>query len=146
VADNDATGIDLLSAGNDFNWIEGNFVAGNGRPPVPMQFAQNNGIAIDGSRNVVLGNTVVANTEDGVLIGEPAFGAHADETLVKRNHAARNGDDGVDVNDPGNTLAANTADDNGDLGIEAVAGVIDGGGNRASGNGNPLQCLNVFCR
>jgi hypothetical protein len=33
-----------------------------------------------------------------------------------------------------------------DLGIEAVAGVLDGGGNRALGNGNPLQCLKVVCR
>jgi hypothetical protein len=35
---------------------------------------------------------------------------------------------------------------NADLGIEAVPGVIDGGGNKASGNGNPLQCSNVFCK
>jgi hypothetical protein len=35
--------------------------------------------------------------------------------------------------------------DNGDLGIEAVLGVIDGGGNRAHANGNPLQCVGVIC-
>jgi hypothetical protein len=35
--------------------------------------------------------------------------------------------------------------DNADLGIEAVEGVIDGGRNRASGNGDPLQCLNDDC-
>jgi hypothetical protein len=34
---------------------------------------------------------------------------------------------------------------NADLGIEAVPGVIDGGGNKAGGNRNPLQCSNVFC-
>src|SRR5207253_2284237 len=32
-----------------------------------------------------------------------------------------------------------------DFGIVAVLGVTDGGGNLANGNGNPLQCLNVFC-
>ena len=32
------------------------------------------------------------------------------------------------------------------LGIEAVFGVTDGGGNRAHGNGNPSQCTNVACR
>jgi hypothetical protein len=42
-------------------------------------------------------------------------------------------------------LTKNTANDNGDLGIEAVSGVIYGGENTASGNGNPLQCLNVVC-
>lgn len=35
---------------------------------------------------------------------------------------------------------------NGDFGIDAVAGVTDGGGNFAVGNGNPLQCNNVLCR
>jgi hypothetical protein len=39
----------------------------------------------------------------------------------------------------------NHADDNGDFGIDAVSGVVDLGGNTASGNGNPLQCRNVFC-
>jgi hypothetical protein len=33
-----------------------------------------------------------------------------------------------------------------DLGIAAVPGVTDGGRNRARGNGNPAQCLNVACR
>ena len=43
-------------------------------------------------------------------------------------------------------LVANRARWNFDLGIEAIAGVLDGGGNRAFGNGNPLQCENIFCR
>jgi len=34
----------------------------------------------------------------------------------------------------------------GEVGIEAVPGVTDGGGNRAHGNGNAAQCLNVACR
>jgi hypothetical protein len=43
------------------------------------------------------------------------------------------------------TLTRNRAFRNHDLGIEAVPGVTDGGGNKAAGNGNPLQCTNVFC-
>ncbi len=43
-------------------------------------------------------------------------------------------------------LVANRASSNFDLGIEAIAGVLDGGGNRAFGNGDPLQCMNVACR
>ena len=46
----------------------------------------------------------------------------------------------------GTTLVRNTANRNHDLGIEAVAGVIDGGGNKAQGNGNPAQCTNVACK
>jgi len=42
-------------------------------------------------------------------------------------------------------LDGNVANNNGGFGIVAVPGVIDGGGNRAAGNGNPLQCTNVFC-
>jgi hypothetical protein len=58
----------------------------------------------------------------------------------------KNGDDGIDVENPWTTLFANSAFRNVDLGIEAVVGVVDGGGNRAAGNGNQLQCMNVFCR
>ena len=42
-------------------------------------------------------------------------------------------------------VSANTASTNGDFGIDAAAGVTDLGGNTGSGNGNPLQCRNVFC-
>ena len=41
------------------------------------------------------------------------------------------------------TLTGNRADRNADLGIEAVEGVVDGGGNRARHNGDPRQCLSV---
>jgi hypothetical protein len=44
------------------------------------------------------------------------------------------------------TVEKNRADDNRDLGIEAEAGAVDGGGNKASGNGNPAQCVNVACK
>jgi parallel beta-helix repeat protein len=53
--------------------------------------------------------------------------------------------DGIDVDATGTTIRDNVADGNGDLGIEAVAGVVDGGGNRARGNGNPAQCTGVVC-
>jgi parallel beta-helix repeat protein len=54
-------------------------------------------------------------------------------------------DDGIDVHGTGTRLRDNRADGNGDFGIDAVAGVTDLGGNTATGNGNPLQCRNVFC-
>ena len=56
----------------------------------------------------------------------------------------RSGDDGIDVENASTTLVANRANENGDLGIEAVPGV-QAHGNHAFGNGNPLQCLNVKC-
>jgi hypothetical protein len=42
-------------------------------------------------------------------------------------------------------LVGNRADSNSDYGIDAVAGVTDGGGNIASGNGSSQQCRNVVC-
>jgi hypothetical protein len=42
-------------------------------------------------------------------------------------------------------LTRNSAFHNRDLGFEAVAGTIDGGGNRAHGNGNPAECTGLAC-
>jgi hypothetical protein len=50
----------------------------------------------------------------------------------------------MDVRDLTALIVGNTAFGNGDYGIEAVRGAR-GGGNRASGNGNPEQCLNIAC-
>jgi hypothetical protein len=78
---------------------------------------------------------------DGIAVESAAT-----HTLVRGNAVTGARDDGIDVDAVGTFIRANTTTDNGDLGIEAVAGAIDGGGNRASGNGNPLQCLNVVCQ
>jgi hypothetical protein len=82
-----------------------------------------------------------ANRRVNVIVGRES----RRERLRRRRyepveHAAR-----LDVEEPSTTLAGNRAFGNADLGIEAVAGVIDGGGNRAWDIGNPLQCLNVDC-
>jgi parallel beta-helix repeat protein len=88
----------------------------------------------------VRGNLVVGTTVDGILVEPTATGS-----LVERNVALRAGDDGIDVDSPTTTLTRNRAHRNGDLGIEAVAGVIDGGGNVAAANGDPAQCTGVAC-
>ncbi|TML07931.1 MAG: hypothetical protein E6G41_03515 [Actinobacteria bacterium] len=66
-------------------------------------------------------------------------------TTLERNTANQNDADGIHVLSRFTTVIRNTADSNALLGIEAVSGITDGGGNRAFGNGNPLQCTNVFC-
>jgi hypothetical protein len=60
-------------------------------------------------------------------------------------------DDGLTVFAPqafspadGATVMSNVANRNADLGIEA-AGVVDGGGNHAARNGDPLECEGVDC-
>jgi hypothetical protein len=126
-----------------------------------------NGISIRGDRNRIRGNDVQAGfafldvSAIEILSGDAnrivrnraregaddiAVRSGATATLIRGNVVVDAMDDGIDADAPGTVIRANTANRNGDLGIEAVEGVIDGGGNRASGNGNPLQCLNVVCR
>jgi parallel beta-helix repeat protein len=100
-----------------------------------------------GANNEVVGNEafgawtyIETDVQDGIRIGPFTSG-----TLVENNFVHDNDDDGIDVRGAGTRLKDNRAHDNGDFGIDAVAGVTDGGGNTASGNGNPLQCRNVFC-
>jgi len=65
--------------------------------------------------------------------------------VLKRNIAKENGEDGFDIEERTAKLTGNRAVRNHDLGIEAVRGVINGGGNEASGNGDPRQCTNIVC-
>ncbi len=86
-------------------------------------------------------NRVLGSNLDGIHVGGESL-----RNLVEGNLTYQNGDDGIEVEESDNEITRNTANENGDLGIEALPNVGDGGGNRASGNGNPLQCLNVECR
>src|SRR5262245_27563196 len=123
-----------------------NVVRGNGAAP---DFSDGNvctGIALfDADQNTVAGNTA-ANNRSGP--GQPSDGIFVDAassgTVVKENVATLNTDDGIDVNSAGTRIVRNAANSNDDLGIEAVQGVT-ASGNTATGNGNPVQCVNVAC-
>jgi parallel beta-helix repeat protein len=98
---------------------------------------------VSGSGNVVAHNNasgILGLAQDGIFVA-----AQTADTNLRQNVTNDNADDGIDVESAATRLIGNTANDNGDLGIEAVPGVT-GRGNTASGNGNPLQCLNVVCR
>jgi Periplasmic copper-binding protein (NosD) len=93
-------------------------------------------------KNVVMGAYAGGTREcDGIFVAAGVTG-----TQLINNLTVNSADDGIDVEAPGTLIERNRANDNGDLGIEAVAGVIDGGGNKASGNGNPAQCTGVTCQ
>jgi nitrous oxidase accessory protein NosD len=98
--------------------------------------------------NVIRDNTVVGG-DLGIAIG-PEAGGVVLNTVVDANRVTGASDDGIQLVGPSTGLetsvvSRNVAVHNGDFGIEAVPGTRDGGGNRAAGNGNPLQCLNVAC-
>ena len=93
-----------------------------------------------GGHNVVRRNQVRGTGFDGFLVTQKD-----DHSVLKHNVAKGAGDDGFDVESSSTTLAGNLAVRNVDLGIAAVPGVIDGGGNIARHNGNPLQCTHVSC-
>ena len=127
-------------------------------------------IAIEGGRgNLVARNVVVDARRAGIRLGlpQPPFGGDHndvrrnvvkqsggdgflvakkdDHSTLTRNVAKRAGGDGFDVESRSTKLAKNRATNNRDLGIEAVEGVSDGGGNRAGGNGDRRQCVHVKC-
>jgi large repetitive protein len=95
---------------------------------------------LGGAHNLVRRNRVLDSRVDGFLVN-----AKDDHSILKHNIAKGAGDDGFDVESHSAKLTSNRAVRNGDLGIEAVQGVIDGGGNVARHNGDPRQCTNIVC-
>jgi parallel beta-helix repeat protein len=93
-----------------------------------------------GDDNVVRENLVKRSGGDGFLVPK-----ENDSNVLTRNVARRSGQDGFDIESDSTTLTRNRGVRNFDLGIEAVTGVIDGGENRAFGNGDARQCVNVKC-
>jgi parallel beta-helix repeat protein len=159
---------DGIVVSGDGNTVLGNRLAGPLDCPGECGF----GISVEGGTgNVVERNTVLGYHQAGVRAaafeefgGPPTVGtiirrnlvrgpavdgllveATASDTLLERNVAIGAGDDGIDVDNAAATATRNLAFRNGDLGIEAVPGVTDGGGNHAAANGNPAECTNVAC-
>ena len=120
-----------VNISSDGNLLEENTSFGN----------EMHGIAVenDSNNNRVRGNTTNDNDNWGIIV------AAASGTLVERNVANGNGTDGI-LAPVATTLRKNTANNNVMLGINAMAGVTDGGGNKAKKNGDALQCVNVVCK
>lgn len=134
VAANTLTGV--LIANSSTNAVAANRIAQNGGDGLGVV----SDFPLVSAGNVLARNDLTANDFDGIFV-DPG----TTETVVLANEAAENADDGIDVRNAATTITRNVADRNVDLGIDAVLGVLDGGGNRATGNGNPLQCVNVAC-
>jgi parallel beta-helix repeat protein len=130
----------FVAAGHD-NLVERNFVVGASRSGIQVSLLPEELEGGPPAVDTVVRHNHLRGNGDGVLVQTTALG-----TVLERNHALGSGDDGINVESPATTLTGNRADGNRDLGIEAVPGIVDGGRNRARGNGNPAQCLNVACK
>ena len=95
--------------------------------------------------NVVQGNRVAHAMADGISVATSGDGPVGTTTLTG-NTISGSGADGIHIGSPATTVSRNLAVRNARFGIEAVAGVHDGGGNTASGNRSTDQCVNIYCR
>ena len=114
--------------------------ADSGRRQRRRSLSQGRHLSFRGDNNTVCRNRVRGRPRWALGRSSTARG------LLKRNVAVGAEDDGFAVRTRRTKLTRNRALRNGDLGIGALGGVIDGGGNRAHGNGNPAQCRNVACK
>jgi parallel beta-helix repeat protein len=96
--------------------------------------------SLGGKNNLIRQNRVRASREDGFLVNQKDH-----HSILLGNVAIGSADDGFDIVSHTATLTRNRAVRNGDRGIEAGAGVNDGGGNVARNNGDPLQCITILC-
>jgi parallel beta-helix repeat protein len=91
------------------------------------------------------GNTVFGNVLDGNGTGGIWVDTASVSNVIDGNSAQGNGGNGFSVSALGATVRNNLARTNQGWGIHAVAGVIDGGGNGASGNAELAQCHLILC-
>jgi parallel beta-helix repeat protein len=137
--DNDQIGGDgsggIVLLGSNGNLIDTNSASLNGS-------GEASGIYVQGKNNIVSNNDALTNGHDGIHI-QSGTG-----DVVSGNTASSNGTDsphdGIQVDVAGTVIKDNTADSNTDNGIDAVSGVVDGGGNTATGN-TSTNCVNVAC-
>jgi hypothetical protein len=106
-----------------------------------VRHSNDDGIDVNGAGSTIDGNNVSSSGHDGIDIDSLG-------STVQNNVSNGNGDDGIGVgrNARNVVLRNNVTNINTDLGIQPIAGTtIDGGGNRAAGNGDPRQCVRVTC-
>jgi Right handed beta helix region len=107
----------------------------------------------DEGHSPAVGNQILANRVVGSGIGiaiGPEAGGVVLNTVIRGNIVVNAVEDGIQLVGPStglesSTLSDNAALHNGKLGINTVPGTRDGGGNRAAGNGDPRQCVNIAC-
>jgi hypothetical protein len=150
-----------LEADGDRNYLWGNVIGGDpddgisvdGQSPLivlnQVASCTFTGITVSGYTAAKIARNTVSGCDTGIdIIGQHAklqsnetsgnsYGLFVEDpsALVRFNTANDNTVEGIATGVAGATLGQNTANNNVEYGIDAVLGTIDGGGNRASGNG-----------
>jgi parallel beta-helix repeat protein len=137
----DCGGIGISLEAGSSNLISGNRVVG----------AVHDGIRLSNflpdivtAHNVVQRNTVIGAENDGIAVSTEGEVPVVDST-VRDNIVIGSHRDGIHIATADTDVSDNRAIANAGYGINAVPGVHDGGGNRATANGATPQCLNVTC-
>ena len=145
----DGCGAGIDGSGGSGNRIERNRITGTRLEGIRLnEFQAVGGIPVTG--NVIRKNIVHDAGTDGIALQTATDDVSGHGTLrdnlVEANVVIGSGHDGINVGRAANTVTRNLALRNHALGIEAVSGVVDGGGNFSFGNGDPRQCLRIVCR
>jgi parallel beta-helix repeat protein len=134
----------ILDVGTHHNRVVGNVIDHSAFEGIAVVASDGNLIA----RNRVVHSGQVDPAGGIVIIPLPENASEAsDANQVVHNLALENHGDGILVGElqTANLVRANRAYRNTQLGIDAAAGTIDGGRNRAAHNGDPRQCVGVAC-
>jgi parallel beta-helix repeat protein len=138
----DGCGYDISVEAGAGNQVVANLVSGGAHDGIRLDSFEPDDRPV--TDTLVHANFVRGAAVDGISVGTETDNA-VPGTRITANRTKANGDDGIDVRRAGTLLRANVANRNRDLGISAVPGVLDGGGNRAARNGDPAQCAGVRC-
>jgi hypothetical protein len=125
-----------------------------------VNYAHYIGILLQGIANKATSDTAAENFGDGIFDDGTGDTVQSDHLLNNEGNGLIVDDSGAKVLDnvaDGNTfsgigayerlatLTGNTANYNGELGLDAASPMIDGGSNKAMGNGTKEQCRGVVC-
>jgi parallel beta-helix repeat protein len=141
-------GVGISAEGGIENLVAGNVVARTLTEGIRL-----NAYPGDEGTQPAIGTVIRANLirdagSDGIAIAtDPGSGGPTvvTNTVLQYNTVTSSGHDGINIASPSTTVTRNLAVHNNNLGIEAVFGVIDGGGNHAFANGDARQCTNLAC-
>jgi hypothetical protein len=160
---------DNLVFGNRISACNTGVYADGGRSSIMFNTLFRNGILDEGFSDSFVGNEIEGSgmslfeAQDPVVLdnwihesegdGMDAGGGDMSGGMIVRNKVSNNALNGINARWAGCcgsvlplTLMKNTTHYNGGLGIWASDQVIDGGLNRAKGNGDVRQCVGVVCR